>query len=415
KSGETLKFTELHLYQNWGKFALKQISSIQFFIGYYHMSTGVTESNCIAPYYVYGKDGWTLPDFRGCSGAMWSTQPQFTSVGIHKWLSFTDAEGSTYQSEYTGTDLKSYGPTYADIDYSYVSDEGSYKYTLRHVEFPQNDENRTYYTISVEFLKDLTVNDFRNTFTLLQCNSRDNNFQYFAYLDANGNEQTVELPTEGKVNAAYSLNKGSFYYCIYGAKGKSGTDVMNYALILRSAEITVGGKALDPKFSVRYSFNGGLDNLALTLDEDKLAFKKGDTMTLNVILLPFGNKTEKGAYHARYVYEDSVMHPVNVTASLGTVIPDTYIPRVEAVDNAAEFTVSGSRNRNTVVVSGFDVLARPKIYVKNGSDLTEYVYNVEEYDGYQVALKPDGSYEYSFVYEIADPSDSVTFRIEVSK
>lgn len=415
KPGETLKFTELHLYQNWGVFPLKQISSIQFFIGYYHMSTGVTESNCIAPYYVYGKDGWTLPDFRGCSGEMWSTQPQFTSVGIHKWLSFTGQDGTTYQSEYTGTNLKSYGPTYADIDYSYISDEGSYKYTLRHVEFPQNDENRTYYTISVEFLKDLTVNDFKNTFTLLQCNSRDNNFRYFAYLDESGNEQSVVLPLEGKKSVTYGLNKGSFYYCIYDAKGKSGTDIMNYALILRSAEITVGGKALDARFAVRYSFNGKLDNLALTLDEDKLSFKKGDTMTLNVILLPFGDKTEKGAYHARYVYEDSVLHPVSVTAALGTVIPDTYIPRVEAVGNAAEFTVSGSRNRNTVVVSGFDILARPKIYVKNGSELTEYVYNVEEYDGYQVSLSPDGTYEYSFVYEIADPADSITFRVEVSR
>ena len=416
KSGESLAFTELHLYQNWGAFALKQISSIQFFIGYYHMSTGVTESNCIAPFYVYGKDGWTLPDFRGCSGVMWSSQPQFTSVGIHKWPAYTDQDGNKYQSEYTGTDIKSYGPTYADIEYSYVSDEGSYKYTLRHVEFPQNDENRTYYTVSLEFLKDLTVNDFANSFSLIRFNSRDNNFQNFAYLDASGAEQTVDLPTEGRTAVTYHLNKGSFYYCIYGAKGKSGTDVMNYGLILRSARITVVGKEIEPKFIVNYSFDGKLDDLVLSLDEDKVSFKKGDTITLNLILLPFGDKTEKGAYHARYVYEDSVLKPLGVTAALGTVIPDEYVPRVEAVDNAAQFTLTGSRNRNTVVVSGFDVLARPKIYtVGNDGSLTEYVYNVEEYDGYQVAMAPDGTYEYSFVYEIADPSDSVTFRIEVSK
>ncbi len=412
-SGKTLKFTELHLYQNWGVFPLKQISSIQFFIGYYHMSTGVTESNCIAPYFVYGKDGWTLPDFRGASGELWSGQPQFTSVGIHKWLSFTGSDGKEYMSEYTGTKINSYGPAYADIDYSYISDDGSYKYTLRHVEFPQNDENRTYYTISVEFLKDFTVNDFKNDFTILQFNSRDNNFQKFVYLDENGAEQTVTLKTTGEDSKTYLLNKDSFYYCIYDPSGKKGVDVMNYGLILRSADIRAGGKPLDGRFAVRYDFKGRLDNLALTLDEGKVEFKKGDTIVINAILLPFGDKIEKGAYHARLVYEDSVLKPVNVAATVGTVIPDTYVPRVQAENNVAEFTVSGSRNRNTVVVSGFDKLAKPSVSVKNGDSWEDYKFSVEDYDGYQVQMSPDGTYSYSFVYEIGDPSDSITFKVSV--
>lgn len=418
KAGNELTFTELHLYQNWGAFALKQVSSIQFFIGYYHLSTGVTESNCIAPYFVYGKDGWTLPDFRGCSGKMWSSQPQFTSVGIHKWLSYTDGSGKKYQSEYTGTKINSAGPTYADIEYSYLSDCGSYRYTLRHVEFPQNDENRTYYTISVEFLKDFTLENAKNDFTIIHFNSRDNNFSRFTYLDRNGDQITETLPESVPKNAVYDLNKGSFYYAIYGAKDSAGKylmDPMNYALIMRSSDVTVGGKKWDGAYSVRYSFDGSLDNLSLTFDEGRMEFRKGDRMEFNVILLPYGGKVDEVNSHAPVVYGDSVLRPLTVTASTGTVIDDEYIPKVKAENNAAEFTVSGSRNLNTVVVYGFDVLSKPSLFIKAGEGWAEYVTSVSEFDGYQVALSEDGTYAYSFVYDQTDPENEITFRIELKK
>ena len=413
KANGSAEFTELHLYQNWGQFALKQISSIQFFIGYYHLSTGTTESNCIAPYFVIGKDGQTLPDFRGCSGVMWASQPQFTSIGIHKWLSY-NANGKLVQSEFTGTEIHSSGPTYADIDYSYISDCGSYKYTLRHVEFPQTDENRTYYTISVEFLKDLTISDAVSNFNLLHFNSNDTNFTQFMYLDASGNQQIVELPKTGVKDEIFDLNKGSFYYAIYGGVGKEGTDIMNYALLLKHADITIGGKKWDGNFKVRYHFSGN-DNLYLTLDQQDLNFRKGDTLTIDVVLLPFGEKPNKAQNHAPVVYEDSVLFPVKVNAERGTVIDDTYIPRVKAEGNSAEFTLTGSRGVNTVVISGFDVLARPLIYKWNGTDWERYDTSVKEYDGYQVAMEPDGTYTYSFVYEQASPSDTLKFRIELFK
>ena len=70
--GKTLEFSLVNVYQNWGKYPLKQISSISYYVSYYHMSTGVTETNCLAPYYstYLNKDdvgSWILPDFRGMS------------------------------------------------------------------------------------------------------------------------------------------------------------------------------------------------------------------------------------------------------------------------------------------------------------------------------------------------------------
>ncbi|MBQ2307122.1 MAG: hypothetical protein II184_06375, partial [Clostridia bacterium] len=266
-----------------------------------------------------------------------------------------------------------------------------------------------------EFLKDLTIDDAVNKFNLLHFNSRDTNFTKFMYLDKNGAQQIIDLPTSGKKSEIYDLNKGSFYYAIYGGEGKNGTDIMNYALILKAADVTVGGNKWDGNFKVRYHFDGKLDNLYLTLDQDKLSFKKGDTITLDVILLPFGEKPDKAQDHAPVVYEDSVLHPLTVTAQQGTVIADTYIPKIQAENNAAEFTLTGSRDANTVVISGFDVLARPDIFKWNGTDWELYEYNVKDYDGYQVAMAPDGTYTYSFVYDQPAPSDTLRFKIEVKK
>ena len=176
KADEKTDFTLLNLYQNWGKYPLKQLSSIEFHVSYYHLSTGTTESNCIAPYFFFGKDGWTLPDFRTASGNMWDSQPQFNSVGILKFMTYRDGKKEIY-SEVVNSDIASVGQTYSDITNTFFSDDGSYKYTLRHVEFPQTDENRTYYTLEVEFLGDKTFSNFRGRKTELHKNSKE----YFCY------------------------------------------------------------------------------------------------------------------------------------------------------------------------------------------------------------------------------------------
>ena len=42
-SGEKYSVNVLNLYQNWGKFPIKQLSSIAYYAPYYHLSCGVTE------------------------------------------------------------------------------------------------------------------------------------------------------------------------------------------------------------------------------------------------------------------------------------------------------------------------------------------------------------------------------------
>ena len=113
-----------------------------------------------------------------------------------------------------------------------------------------------------------------------------------------------------------------------------------------------------------------------------MAFRKGDSIQIHFILLPWGDHNDTDDANVRYVREDSALRPVTVTARTGSVTEDAYLPNVRAESNAAEFTVTGGRNRNVVRIDGFTVFGTPVIYeVKNGTEL-RYDPSYYAYDGY---------------------------------
>ncbi|MBR0159410.1 MAG: hypothetical protein IJM24_10065 [Clostridia bacterium] len=410
-AGEQLDFTQLHLYMNWGKYPLKQLSSIQFHVSYYHLSTGVTESNCIAPYYVYGRDGWTLPDFRGPSGIMWANQPQFTAGGHNKFVSYKKS-GSTVinRAEYTRSFIRSYGPIYADLEYSYKADSGEYQYTLRHMEFPQTDENRTYYTLSLKFLKDFTLDDVRNEFTLHYFDGRDQKFDKLSYTAEDGTVKTVVTDFSKANTNTVKLAADRFWYAYYGS---SNQDCMNEAFVLKKYDIMLNGERWDGGFVLRNGYDGQMYNISeLSLDLGKYTFKKGDTIYLEFMLVPWGNTDHDTYENIERIFEDSVLKPIKVDVSKGTLLEEPFLPHVLCADNSAEFTVSGGRNNIAVRVDGFTVFAAPFIETKQPDGSWAVLDNsVKGFDGYAVQYLPDGTYAYSFVFTQANPDDSVTFRV----
>ena len=411
-AGESLNFTHMHLYQNWGKYPLKQLSSIQFHVSYYHLSTGVTESNCIAPYFVYGRDGWTLPDFRGPSGIMWASQPQFTAGGYNKFVSYVEPSGYVRRSEYTGSNILSYGPTYADLEYSYKADTGEYEYTLRHMEFPQTDENRTYYTLSLKFLEDKSFSNVAEEFTLHYFNSRDQKFDKVSYLSDDGTVKTLVTDFSKRNISTVKLAKNRFWFAFYGSNAK---DCMNEALVMKNYSIVLGGKAWDGNFVLRSGFDGVLNNISdLSLDLGSYTFKKGDTIYLEFMLVPWGNTDHDTYSNIERIFEDSVLKPLTLTVNSGSVIEEPFLPHILCENNYAEFSITGGRNNNVVRIDGFTAFGRPYIEQLNGSGEWEvYDTSVEAFDGYGVHYVWNGTYGYSFVYTTDSPDEVHTFRISV--
>ncbi len=401
KSNESVECTAVQYIQNWGKYALQQVSSIQYFnTAYYHMSTGASETTCFMPYGGLGKDGKIVGDFRGCSGDIWDGQPQFNHAGNFYATSENNARMKT---ESTGTEILSAGPTYGRTKFSYIADSDKYKFYIEHTEFPQNDESRNYCTFTLEFLQDTTIANIKNNLQLLTYHTTMGTYSNMAYLDQNGVAQ--EVPTS-QLNSVYTLNKEGAYYTLYT---NSNQDTENIGIIIKDYAVTVnGGEKWNGNLAIR-AYNN--TDWSLTLSAGRLSFKKGDKITVNMILLPYGNASQTNYDNVVRVYEDSAVNPLQVQAVTGTVKADPFLAVVEAVNNQAQFTVSGSRNLNTIRIDGFTSDKKPVIEELVDGSWVVYDNSVEEFDGYAAHYNEDNTYGFSYVVDLGENGSARTFRI----
>jgi len=409
---QTMHFKSVNLYQNWGKIPLKQLSSIQFIAPYYHLSCGVTETNCIAPYYVYGKDYWTLPDFRAMSSPLWSGQPQHTSAGRLYWLQYTDADGNFFGSESQRADISSSGPVYVDIDMSYLSDDGKIQVDYRQVEHAQSDETRTYYTLELTVLEDLKINDFVNNFSFFSMDGRGIVYKKLGYLDENDQPKTVDLVLQPHTNY-YKLGKSGAYfdYFIDANPGHAGTDSVNMAVVIKDYDMVISGKPYDGNLVLKEQYDGTVNLATLTTDAGDVTLRTGDKVKIDMILLPWGSPESKDDSNVLGVREDSVLDPIKVSAAVGTAVEDTYVPTVIAENNTAEFTLSGGGSTiYSVRVYGFDTYTKPNIQILKNNEWVDFDYQYHSYDGYFAFRDEDGSYSYAFSFEMTD-GQPITFRV----
>ena len=416
KADRDITLTAVHLYQNWGNVPLKQLSSIEFHTSYYHLSTGTTESNCISPYFADGKDGFILPDFRGRSGIMWSGQPQFNAVGKPCFMLDRSYLPQTV-AEFEGNVIRSVGPTDADLEMRFLSGDGSYRYTLRHVEFPQTDENRVYYTVDVEFLKNKTYLNFRSEVDLFFQTGRFVEYKTLAYAGADGKETTAPFE-RGLIQKYHRLGGEIPWYTLMTIDDteeaiRNNTFGGNSATIIRDYSIIRGGKSADIPFTVRtFSFNDFTDS-ALTLDVGPVTFRKGDSIRLDLILMPWGTGLETDWENVRKVLDDSAANRLTASAEKGSVVDDDVIPTVRCDNNEAVFTVSGGGNNTVVRVEGFTRFGELAVEEKTGSGWTPVeLSSACGYDGYGVRYNADGTYGYSFVY--GSDGTPRTFRATVA-
>ena len=436
-SGEEQTYNLLHLYQNWGRYPLKQISFIQFHCPYYHLSTGVTETNCIVNWYttkgarnIYS----VLPDHRPMSAPFWSSEPQHTSGGSHGFLEYTDSEGNYNATENIKNVITSYGPTYAEIVMDYISDDGKIKVSYTHMEMPQTDENRTYYTMKYEVLEDVSFNNFREDFTLYTVMPKsDIKYEYLAFYSEANKSVSIKTSRNGK-NRSYRLSKDQPYFAVYQAtEDSSGKDnYVNLSFLIHSAEFTIGGESADPYFIL----NDHEQEFKLSLDLGEVTLKAGDSFTINAIIMPWGSQKtvyeseEEGfmAYkNVHDVRENSLVNDLKATAIKDCVVDKSsvFLPTVCSTNGrSAEFTLSGGANNCTVKLMGFTRNTIPTVYELKGGEwvrynLSSYYYPdrtgyKNTYDGYGVQYEENGLFTYSFVVKMVEGIDR-TFKFVVDE
>lgn len=428
---DSKSLTLLNLYQNWGVFPLKQISSIQFYMPYYHLSTGTTETNCIAPYYVSGKNLLTLPDHRAMSAPFWfdipshsgGSQPQHTAGGAHSFLQYTDANGVYSASDVTELKINSYGPTYSSVDCSYISDDGRIKVVYTHEEMPQTDENRAYYTMRYEVLEDITFNDFKSDFAFYSVKGYGE-YSRVGYLDEN-NQSALAYVNKKDEAEYYTLGNECPYFDFFKLVTGTVDDYVNVAFLIKDSKVTLGGEQSAAPFIVK-DINR---TLSLSLDLGSVTLKKGDTIEINAIIMPWGSQltdysSDEPDKNVRDVRENSLLDICKVSAEVGSVIETEFLPSIMSDGKTATFTVSGGHNNMAVRVYGFDKLTAPVIEEKINGEWVEYTVNSSKtpdsvgychyYDGYTVYYDGDGTFSYAFIVAMDNGKDR-TFRITADK
>ncbi len=422
-NGEKYEIKVLNLYQNWGKFPIKQLSSIAYYAPYYHLSVGVTETTCISPWYVRGRTLWTLPDFRSQSAPYWfelegdkfDNSPQHTNAGVFEIIQYTDADGNYSASENYRNVIDSSGPIYANVKMDYISDDGKMKISYEHLELPQTDELRPFYEINIEVLDDVSFNSFKNDFAFY---SWETTRTHVGYLDADGNHMEAAYSANDDVTE-YVLGKVGGYFGNFGINSK---DATNLGFVIHSSEIYFEGQKFDGNFVVVEERE---NRFHLSLDVGEATFKKGDTITLNIFMVPWGSHLSTDAHNLAYIRQNSVVDPYKVTALKGDVIESPYMPKVKTDDGkSAEFTVSGGVNNAAIRVYGFNKLTSPKIYEKIDGEWVEYQVSSHGhpdnvgihhyYDGYMTYYDGDGTYSYAFTFSM-DGVESRTFKMEASE
>ncbi len=414
----------VHLYQNWGRFPLKQISTIQFHCPYYHLSTGVTETNCIVPWYTTkGTRIITavLPDHRAMSAPFWLREPQHTSGGDHGFLEYTDAEGNYVASENTKNTITSYGPTYAEIIMDYISDDGKIKASYTHMEMPQTDENRTYYVMEYEVLEDIELTEFRKDFSFYTALPKSGvTYQYLGYLDEENQSANRRVNTKDQPRT-YILGDNFPYFSLYRDDECTSRDgYVNLSFLIADSEFCIGGEKITPQFIITDVNN----TLKLSLDLGKVTLKKGDTFMIKAIIMPWGSQESDYSLKDKNVTDvrtDSLLNPLTATADdCCTVVESAFLPTLLSSDGkTAEFTVSGGANNCTVKIIGLTQIAVPTVYEKIEGEwvrynLSSHYYpdkegNTHSYDGYGIQYE-NGYFSYSFVVDMGEEGVARNFR-----
>jgi len=428
---ESKTYSILNLYQNWGIFPLKQISSIQFSIPYYHLSTGVTETNCIVP---LPTNGPGLPDHRAMSAPFWKAQPQHNSGGSHNFLRYTDANGIGSGSNNIGADIDSYGPTYCDLTLYQIGGDGKVSASYTHTEMPQTDENRAYYEMKYTFNEDISFKDFYKSFTFYSVtdNNPKGTYKKVGYLNEDNECCVTAANTDASEPKRYVLGDECPYFSFfdmpdYDPNYTAAEGYTNLSFLIYDAEFVIGGEKAEPSFMLVNSYN----YLSLTLDLKDVEFKAGDSIVINAIIMPWGSQEsdysgDEPDFNVREVRRNTLLNPAKATAGKDCeVIDSVFVPKLRSTNGKnAEFTLSGGHNNVALRVYGFDMLTAPYIEEYVDGQWREYkVSSINKpdayklghyYDGYMVHYDGDGTYSYSFVVEM-DNGKPRQFRISADK
>ena len=200
---------------------------------------------------------------------------------------------------------------------------------VRHVEFPQTDENRTYYSFVIDFKKEVAIKDFQKNFNLFSFCTSWSKFAHVGYLSKENKLTVINLPEKDPVTAIIPLGSEGPYFTVYTSLYNKG--VCNFGLIVKTCKVVLDGKETPAQSMLNFTTKPMVE-ARLTLNFGDVTFKPGDRIAYELILVPFGDYDVKTDVSVHQVRSDSVLDPYRVNVTVGKLLYDTYLPHVQAID-----------------------------------------------------------------------------------
>ncbi|MBM3493423.1 MAG: hypothetical protein FJX72_03730, partial [Armatimonadetes bacterium] len=381
---ERRRFTVHPLTHGWGIWPLKQVSSIRFFLIYWHCSTGASETTCWSMDWMATKGAiFHIPENRPMSGPFWSGQPQHDCQHWPGWLQYNGAKGRLC---YERTEFDSIAPSLARFTMHFHTSDGAANARVEAWEAPQRDEARTMVRLRYDWVKPCTIEgDARRNF-------RWHNMSYFR----GRNALLIWTAPDGKTVQRTVPPSGDF--AILGEPmspeapfmaGEGAGDKYNVLTLVRRFRARLGGKEYDrPALSA--AFDAQDASTWLTVDAEKLELQPGDWLEAEIMLMPHGEPTPP-AFKAERERNRFGLQPVSTTVTHGVRVAD-YPPHVRAQDEVAAFRIEGGHGDLPIIVDGLHGWKVPLLWM-NGVWQDHQVHGG---DGYQV--QPDGQGGYRVVF-----------------
>ncbi len=402
--GETKGCTVHPLTANWGLWPLKQVSSIRFFLIYWHCSTGPSETTCWSIDHMATKGAvFHIPDFRPMSGPFWSGQPQHDCQHWPGWLQYNGARGKLC---YERTTFDSIAPSLARFTNHYHTSDDTATARVTAWEAPQRDELRTMVRLRYDWTRPCVIEgDARRNFRWLNLSHFRGRNAQLLWTGPDGQTQRREVPPKTDfVLLGEALSAASPFMSSEGPGDKYGV----LTLVQRFAA-RLGGRSYD-RPAVSAAFDAQDASTWLTVATESLRLEPGDWLEADVLLMPHGEPSPSG-FKAERERRRFGLQPVKLTVKTGTKLAD-YPPQVRADDDVAALHLSGGHGDLPLLIDGLSGWKLPLLWT-NGIWQDHQVHGG---DGYQVQPDGNGGYRATFVLPHRDGQsyDLLVTRAECS-
>lgn len=416
KPGEKKMITADHLYLGYGRndqimlAPLENVGSPVLMqtsvatVESHTMTTGLYFSNPDAPH-----NDLRLNDFRSYKGDYGANRS--VSAVLPSFFRYLDSSGKWHKVVPEHTDIAFEGPVFVDYTSTGRTDDGKVKVTVRTIQMPHNDMTRVFNYVTVDFLKDVSVEPSRksNIRFAQQYTFNPMVFLKYAYTAEDGSVKTGDLDLSGEIKEdGTPLGRKPFICSYYAPNGLEHgipcSDITgNPGFVLMDWKARINGKSVRPGlyvFTAKAIADGGdySRDIAVVPVEQVSEIEAGSRVEYTVENFVFGDVKSDYSVPARE-REAFAVKPPRVAIKIGSKVRGFPVT-IRASGDEADFTLTGGANKLAVRVDGFASPAPIKLSEWSGDHFVPVDQGVHGNDWYQ--CHEDGSGGFGFIF-LAEP------------